>query len=222
MPKKSTYCPKCGGSGYLLDNTPCDCRMHESDLYDGVDCLEIPETYRTVKFNELLLPNSMGEAYRAFMKNLYGQLISLRWKCKNAVICSPMQTGKSVLAYSVIQELFRKDIPVIPIYDVLEIKRIMLDIEYNRNKSMGLDTPSLLYEVPYVFAIIPPMLTYDTYDAAAMLVARRVRRGLSTILFYEGNWNQLISNDSKGSLKNMKGDGTLTTVEVNSWEHKTT
>ena len=95
---------------------------------------------------------------------------------------------------------------------------MMLDIEYNKNKSMGYENPMELYEVPYLFAVIPPMTVFDTYDATAMLVARRVRRGNSTILFYGGTWNQLVFNDSKGSLKNMKGNGSLTTLEVTSWE----
>lgn len=221
MPEKIKYCTKCGNSGTLLDGSLCDCRMHLSELYDGVECLDIPETYRGLRFNEVALPGDMGPAYANFMKNIYLQITSLGWKCKNAIICSPPQTGKSVLAYSAIQELFRKDIPVFPIFDILEIKRIMLDIDYNKQQSMGVTNPLMLYTVPYLFAIMPPMTNYDTFDAAAMLISRRTRRGNSTILLYEGHWNQLVSNDSKGSLKNLKGNGSLTTIEVNSWERKT-
>lgn len=217
MSDKIKYCPLCGNTGKRLDGSPCTCRMHRDELYAGVECLEIPEAYRGLKFNELMLPNVLGTAYKGYMRSLHEQIISLRWKCKNALVCSPQQSGKSVLAYSAIQELFRKEIRVFPLYDVLEIRRIMLDIEYNKNKSMGCDNPLDLYEVPYLFAVIPPMTIYDTYDAAAMLVARRVRRGNSTILFYGGTWNQLVFNDSKGSLKNMKGNGSLTTLEVTSW-----
>jgi hypothetical protein len=217
---KIKYCPKCGNTGVLIDGTPCDCRVTLDDLYDGVECLEIPEAYRGIKFSQLLLPTSLGPAYQAFMGNTYDLITSLRWKCKNAIICSPPQSGKSILAYSIIQELFRKEIDVFPIFDILEIKRIMSDLEYGRQQSMGVDNPMRLYTVPYLFAVMPQMTNFDTYDTAAMLIARRTRRGNSTILLYGGAWNQLVYNDSKKSLKGLAGNGSLTTIEVNSWSAK--
>lgn len=216
----SKYCPKCGNTGVLLNGDPCDCRLHMSDLYEGVECLDIPEAYRGLQFNPIMLPSRMGPAYSAFMNNVYEQITSMRWKCKNAIICSSPQTGKSILAYSAIQELFRREIPVFPLFDILEIKRIMTDIEYNKPQSLGVENPMLLYTAPYVFAIMPPLTNYDTYDTAAMLIGRRTRRGNSTILLYEGAWNQLIYGDSKGSLKGLEGNGSLTTIEVNSWNAK--
>lgn len=212
-----SYCPKCGGTGILISGEPCDCKTRLSDLYVGVDCLDIPEAYRGLNFDKIMLPAELGPAYQNWMSNMYEQLVSLRWKCKNAIICSPPQSGKSVLAYSVIRELFRRGIDVFPLFDILEIKRIMTDIEYNKPQSLDVDKPMRLYTAPYVFAFIPPMTNYDTYDTAAMLIARRTRRGNSTILLYGGSWNFLIANDSKGSLKNLEGNGSLTTIEVNNW-----
>ena len=124
------------------------------------------------------------------------------------------------MAYSAIQELFRRNIPVFPLYDLLEIKRMMLDLEYGKNKSLDADNILDLYSVPYLFAYIPAILNYDVFDSAALLISRRVRRGNSTILLYEGNWSYLSAADQKGSLKNMKGSGALTTIEVNSWSNK--
>lgn len=215
-----SYCPKCGGTGVLLDGSPCDCKTRESDLFADVVCLEIPETYRGIRFDPLMLPSSMGPVYRAYMGDLYSQITSLRYKCKNTLICSPQQTGKSVMAYSTIQELFRRNIPVFPLYDLLEIKRMMLDLEYGKSKSLDADNILDLYSVPYLFAYIPAILNYDVFDSAALLISRRVRRGNSTILLYEGNWSYLSAADQKGSLKNMKGSGALTTIEVNSWSSK--
>lgn len=214
------YCPKCGNTGVLITGEPCDCQLHIEDIYNGVECLDIPESYRGLKFDPIMLPSVMGMPYMNHMATVYEQIVSLRWKCRNMVICSPNQTGKSVLAYCTIQELFRKEIQVFPLFDILEIKRIMTDIEYNKHQSLGVDNPMRLYTAPYVFAVIPPMTNYDTYDTAAMLVARRTRRGNSTILLYDGSWNQLIYNDSKGSLKGLEGDGSLTTVAVSSWVSK--
>lgn len=213
------YCPKCGNTGVLIDGTPCDCQLHLSDLYSGVECLDIPEAYRGLKFDGAYLSSRLP-GYRQFMENVYNQIVSLRWKCKNAIICSPPQTGKSVLAYSLIQELFRREIEVFPLMDILEIRKVMMDLEYNKPQSLGVENPMRLYTAPYVFAVMPPLTNFDTFDAAAMLVARRTRRGNSTILLYEGTWNQLVSGDTKKSLKNMEGNGSLTTIEVNSWYYK--
>lgn len=214
-----SYCPKCGNTGVLLDGTLCDCKAHEQDLFDSVTCLQIPETYRGIKFEGLMLPNYMGETYKNTLVSYYEQIVSLRWKCRNLVICSPQQTGKSIFAYSAIQELFRKGVGVFQLFDILEIKRVMQDIEYNRQQSLGIDNPLNLFLVPYLFVYMPPITNYDTYDTAALLLSRRVRRGNSTVFLYEGTWNQLVFNDSKGSLKGLKGNGSLTTVEVSSWEN---
>lgn len=215
----SSYCPKCGNTGVLIDGTPCDCKVRESSLFDDVSCLQIPETYRGIKFDGVMLPGYMGEVYKNTLVSYYEQIVSLRWKCKNLVICSPHQTGKSIFAYSAIQELFRMNVEVFPVLDILEIKRVMQDIEYNRSQSLGFDNPQDLFTVSYLFVIMPPVTNYDTYDTAAMLLSRRVRRGNSTIFLYEGVWEQLIYNDSKGSFKGLKGNGSLTTVAVSSWEN---
>lgn len=214
------YCPICGGTGVLLDGTPCPCQQNEDDIYSGADCLSIPETYRGVAFNSILLPKNMGTYYAKFMQDTYDMLTSLRWRNKNIIICSPAQTGKSVLAYTVVQSLFKKGLDVFPLMDILEIKRVMQDIEYNRSTSLGVENPQILLTTPYLFAYIPASLTYDVFDTAAVLVSRRVRRGNSTILLYQGNWNYLASADTKGSLKNMAGSGALTTVEVHNFTYK--
>lgn len=214
-----SYCTKCGNTGVLIDGTPCDCKVMESSLFDDVSCLQIPETYRGIKFDGVMLPGYMGEVYKNTLVSYYEQIVSLRWKCKNLVICSPHQTGKSIFAYSAIQELFRMNMEVFPVLDILEIKRVMQDIEYNRSQSLGFDNPQDLFTVSYLFVIMPPVTNYDTYDTAAMLLSRRVRRGNSTIFLYEGVWEQLIYNDSKGSFKGLKGNGSLTTVAVSSWEN---
>ena len=208
-----SYCAKCGGTGYLIDGTPCDCKSREDDLYMGMECMEIPETYRGLKFEPLLLPNKLGDIYKNYMNKVFNDITSLRWKGKNELICAPAQSGKSVLAYCCMQTLFRKDIDVFPMYDVLELKKMMMDIEYGRLKDNG----RLLYESPYIFAYIPPILNFDVFDTVAMLVARRVRRGNSTILLYSGNWEYLKAADQKGSLRNMEGTGSLTTIHISNF-----
>lgn len=215
------YCPICGNTGFIPpDNIPCSCRSNIKDIYEDVTCLEIPETYRAIKFNADMVSAEMGQAYRSFLASLYEQISSTRWKCKNLLLCAPPQSAKSVLAYTCMQTLFRKSVDVFPLYDMLEIKKIMLDLEYNRSKTLdGLST-SLVLTVPYLFAYIPTYLNYDVFDMCNMLVSRRSRRGNSTILLYSGYWGAIEAADTKKSLVYMKGDGTLSTVEVSTWSRK--
>lgn len=67
---------------WLLMEVHVIAKTRESDLFADVVCLEIPETYRGIRFDPLMLPSSMGPAYRAYMGDLYSQITSLRYKCK--------------------------------------------------------------------------------------------------------------------------------------------
>lgn len=214
------YCAKCGNTGYLLDGTPCDCRTRPEYLFSGTECLEVPESYRGIKFSESLLPSFMGDAYAKSMSEIYDSIVSLRWRYKNAIICSPPQTGKAVLAYACIQELFRRGMTVFPIYDVLECKRILLDMDYGRSQLLEVENPTNIYKAEYMFVNIPAITNYDVYDTIMVLLDRRVRRGLSTVFMYEGTWDQFIHNDVKGNVKNSKGTGSRITLEVYSWRRK--
>lgn len=66
-----SYCPKCGGTGVLLDGSPCDCKTRESDLFADVVCLEIPETYRGIRFD----PLNASIVYGTCIPCLYGRLV---------------------------------------------------------------------------------------------------------------------------------------------------
>lgn len=206
------YCAICGNMGIKLDGTPCECKISEETIFSDVVCLDIPEQYQGVVFNQSLVPSDCGEAYQNFMQTVFDQITTFRLRNKNMVICSPAGHSKTILAYSVIQSLFRKRMPTCALYDVLEIKRISSDIDLGRK-----DADEMIYKAPYLFTKIPIDTSFATYATIAMLIDRRVRRGHSTIFLYNGSWEQLIYGDNRGVMTSLLGDGAYGTLENKTW-----
>lgn len=213
----SNYCTKCGNTGIDIDGQPCSCRFNAKSFYDTVTCLDIPEQYRGIAFSKFLVAKDIHESYGEYLEKLHDDITSTKLKHKNICICSPVGHSKSIFAYSVIESLFRYGIPTFPVFDVLEIKRILLDTDLCRKQFYDIEKPELLFDSPYVFIKIPRVPTWEVYDTISVILDRRVRRGNSTIFLYGGTWEQLIRGDKQEVLVNLIGDGNFNTLEVKTW-----
>lgn len=214
---RAPYCVKCGNTGIDIDGNPCTCRFNAQSFYDTVSCLNVPEQYRGIIFSKFLVPKDMPEAYADYMENLYNDIVSLKLKQHNICLCSPIGHSKTILAYSCMETLFRNGVELFPVFDVLELKRIMLDTDMCRKSFYEVQSPELLINGVYLFAKVPRMATWEVYDTMAVLLDRRVRRGNSTIFLYDGTWEQLIRNDKQGILTGLLGDGNYNTIEARTW-----
>lgn len=211
------YCTDCMNTGKLLDGSPCSCRFNAKSFYDTVACLDIPEQYRGITFSKFLVSKDLPESYGNYLEKLHDDIVATKLKHKNICICSPVGHSKSIFAYSAIESLFRYGVPTFPVFDVLEIKRIMLDTDLCRKPLYDIENPGLLLDAPYVFIKIPRVPTREVYDTISVIVDRRVRRGNSTIFLYGGTWEQLIRGDKQEVLVNMIGTGDFSTLEVKTW-----
>lgn len=209
-----SYCTKCGNTGITITGEPCSCRFNVQSFYDTVSCLEIPPQYRGVHFSPHLVPKDVNPAYAEELRKIHSAVISGTWENHNVVIASPVNHSKTILAYSCMESLVRVGLQVFPIYDLLEIKRIMLDMDLGREQFHEVESPERLYTAPVVFVKIPRLLDWAVYDTFATLLDRRVRRGNSTIFLYDGVWSFLASGDKSGTLLGLMGDGHYNTVEV--------
>ena len=216
------YCTDCMNTGTLLDGSPCPCKFNAKSFYESVACLDIPEQYRNILFSKYLVPKDLPESYGQYLENLHEDIASCKLKHKNVCICSPVGHSKSILAYSTIERLFRQGVPTFPVYDVLEIKRIILDMDLCRKGLYNVENPELLLEAPYVFIRIPRVPTWEVYDTISLILDRRVRRGNSTIFLYGGTWEHLIRGDKQDVLVNLIGPGNFNTLEVKTWFVNTT
>lgn len=214
------YCPDCGGGGIDIDGNVCHCRVNAQSFYDTVSCLDIPDQYRGIAFNSALLPTDISESYVKYMQEVHDTIVAGKWQNRNVVIASPIGHGKTILAYSCIEVLFRSGIPTFPIYDLLEIKRMLVDMDLCRKQLYEIENPESIITVPILFVKIPRVTSWEVYDIFSMLLDRRVRRGNSTIFIYDGTWQQFIYNDKNDIAKGLVGDGSYNTVEIKSWSSK--
>lgn len=212
-----SYCPICGNTGVDIDGNPCTCRFNARSFYDTVSCLTIPPQYRGIRFSKLLVPKDVHESYATVLQDIYDKVITCKWENHNVVIASPINHSKTILAYSCIEALFRMGIQTFPIYDLLEIKRIMLDMDLGREQFYNIEEPELLYATPTLFVKIPKLVDWAVFDTFATLLDRRVRRGNSTIFLYDGVWSFLVNSDKSGTLSGLMGDGTFNTIDVKAY-----
>lgn len=215
--REKNYCTLCGNSGIDIDGNVCKCSLNVPEFFSSVSCLEIPEQYRGITFSKFLVPKDVHESYGQFLETLHDNIVSLRHKHNNVLICSPVGHSKTILAYSAIEQLFRRGIPTFPLFDVLEIKRILLDTDLCRKPLYDLGNPEFLTTAPYVFIKVPRVPTWEVYDTISVILDRRVRRDNSTIFLYGGTWEQLIRGDKQNILSNLVGDGTFNTINVKNW-----
>lgn len=212
-----SYCIKCGNTGIDIDGNVCSCRFNAQSFYDTVSCLDIPEQYRGIRFNQSLVSTDMPEGYAKMLQEIHNKITTGKWGFKNVVLASPIGHSKTILAYSCLEVLFRNGEVTFPVFDVLELKRILTDMDLCRKQVYEVEEPERVITSSLLFVKIPRVTSWEVYDTIALLLDRRVRRGNSTIFIYDGSWSELIYNDKHNVLTNLMGDGYYNTLEVQSW-----
>lgn len=216
------YCTKCGNTGMLLDGTPCDCKISTVEFNNDITMLDVPEQYQGVIFDPNMINADMGYYYKKFMTELYDDISTMKLKYKSYLICSPKQTSKTILAYSVLQSLFRRDIDVFPVYDALEIRKIMTDVDLNKRQTYTISDPESILTTPYLFVKIPDYLINEVYQTISVLIDRRTRRNTSTIFLYDGSLSTLKKLDYQHILDKLEGDGSYGTLVIKEFWKKET
>lgn len=218
-----TQCLLCAGELVDLDGFPCECSK-EITVFEGFGahvCTFIPQQYQGIIFDKSLLPTTKSGTLPGVMQEIFEDAISRRLINTNILLTSPVKTGKTVLAYSAIQQLFSKGVPIFPYLDVLEIRRIMKDIddskEYLYKDETSFDIQNI-YKAPILFVKIPVELDNKVCDAISILTDRRTRRGHSTIYFSQHSWETIAKVDYNHTFKSLIGDGAFGTIKnYNFW-----
>lgn len=214
------YCPVCGGSGTKLDGTPCGCRMTHELFTSELSMLDIPEQYQGIRFNRDAVDITMGTGYADYLYQLFGDVVSMKLKNKNILICSPKATSKTVMAYAAIQELFRRSIPTFPVYDLLEIRRMTVDMDLGRKSKYTQENPEDMLTVPYLFVKIPEFANNDIFGTLSILLDRRTRRNGCTIVLYDGSLKRLKDLDYRHIIESLDKDGSYGTLSCKSFWRK--
>lgn len=208
-----TYCPKCGNKYVLLDGTPCDCRMSPEIFTADTVEIDIPEQYQGIAFRKELVAEDMSEGYAPFLYKLVEDITTFRLKNKNILLCSPKARSKTIMAYTAINVLFKQGIPVFPIYDLLELRKMTVDVDTGKTGKYDQKQIDLMLNCPYLFVKLPEVLVIETFAMLALVIDRRTRRNGSTIIIYDGDLENMKKFDYRHVIDNMSGDGSFGTIK---------
>lgn len=216
-------CKLCGGTKKLpKTGEPCpECTNKVMAMFEDM-CLTVPQAYRGLTFTRKNVKDDLGEDYVRFLDAIYKENSKLSLFRRNYFIASPPKHSKTLMCYSAIQQLFHDHVPTYPLFDLNEIRRLILDMEQGNASpyvSEGMDiVPENLYQAPILFAKVPDVLTYGTIDTLLLLLDRRTRRSNTTIFIYNGTWENMLKMDRQNRLRFLDDDGTLGTLSVHSWK----
>lgn len=209
------YCSKCGNTGENFETGErCNCRIGAGDFESNkTACLFVPEQYRGAGFDIDLLPHGLGAYYYTYMNELYSGVSQMGLRNLNVFLSSPPKHGKTVLAYTCIEKLYRRGVEVFPLYDVMELRRMIMDRDNGKRneeiEELGLDVTDI-YKVPYLFLKLTPDLSFVMFDTLKLILDRRLRRsGSVTIVLSDMPWNYIVEADKKGVFKTLAGDGSF-------------
>ncbi len=207
-------CLKCGGTGVLVSGETCDCGV-------CVECMlpafvKVPSQYQNNCFDARLLPQWLPSDYGVFMTNLVRNFTTKQdLMHQNILICSPPNSGKTVMAYTVIGMLYMQGHKVFGLMDIMEVRGILMEQYHVDWESLG-----LLVDAPVIFIKIPLDIPARLAATVSTVVERRVRRGGSTVFLYSGCRDDLVAQDTFGNLQALFGDGSYNSVMVKSWRRK--
>lgn len=206
------YCYNCGNTLFDFDGNPCSCTIKSDRKYRfGTSlCDFVPLSYRGIKFDKNLVNADMPDAYREFLQRLRLDIISMKFRYKNILICSPIGTSKTIWVYDICEELMARNITVAPYYDLLEIRVKLL--EYKESE---------IYDSDVLFAKIPLVIDKYTFNILSTLLDRRVRKSKTTIITYQGIYQSLSGVDEYKILSSMRGDGSLSSLRIEQFNFKT-
>lgn len=210
-------CAKCGGTGILDTGDPCDCVMDVKSFFTGVIHTEVPERYQQMVFSKMMLPKDVHESYGIYLEELHDNIVSRRLRNMNIFIGSPVNHGKTVFAYAMISELASRQLEIFPLFDVLELNSMLCSLDSGKPNVYNVERPERILTCPVLFAYIPNNVNIEVYNAIALILSRRVRRGNMTIFLFEGTWEQFVKMDYRGLMKDRLGDGYGNTILNKTW-----
>lgn len=215
----SGYCTKCANSGVYLGEI-CTCRFNPNTFFRAVACLDVPEQYRGLTFSTALLPDDIATDYKTDMNDIYALLSTGKGMNHNYLLCSPHKHGKTVFAYACMERMFRGGLTVFPLCDVMELRRLMRELDMGKPVTLNVREPENLWKATTIFVKIPTYPTWEVFDTMSTLVSRRVRNGGSVCFLYSGDYRFLIKNDSAEYISSSRGDGAFSTLDVKVWKRK--
>lgn len=208
-------CNLCGGIGILPNGGTCKCKQGRV-LSVNTEYISIPKQYLDITFNKNLIQTDIGNDYSDYLYELYQSVINKEIAHKNIYLSSPPNHSKTLFAFSCIKTLFSRGEDVFPLYDLLEIRRIVDDFDVGRTQKYN-EYPELIFKCNILILLTGNTRNTNVYSTLINLINRRVRQGGSTIILSNFNWETFIQYDNSKALKSMEGKGDYNTIIIKNW-----
>lgn len=203
-----SVCLKCGGTGWLVNGDRCDCGIQDAIILPT--SLRIPSQYQDIRFNRMNLRPALQSEYGSYIESLINEISAKAGRIdRNILICAQPNSGKTVLAYTVIGSLFAKGVKVPEVMDLMQIREILM-ARYNTDVEKIADINS----APIMFVKIPMDVPARFAETMSMLIERRVRFDGSTIFLFSGSAYDLEALDTFGKYQRLLGDGSFNSIQL--------
>lgn len=210
-------CPKCGDTGRTKSGERCDCKKAAEKIsFDVIGNIDfIPASYTGVLLEQNLI-NNVTEDYAVDLMSLHDSIVHSTGLKKNHFLYAPMNSSKTIFAYSVMQHLHRFGMEIYPYLDVNELRLVMAKLDSNAKTIPYFDSttvdPFRLYDVPVLFVKTPIRPDINTYETLHTIIDRRARRGRGTLIISDIPWEVFTVRDRYNYLKGLVGNGEHKTI----------
>ena len=203
-------CLKCGGTGRLVNGTPCpDC---SGTIIKSIPVVQgIPVQYQGVNFDKKFLPEKEQKTYGTFMEELLINIVNdFAFYQKNLLICSRPNSGKTVWAYSLISLLSAKGYTIPNLRDITEVRNILNSYDNKEEAALWSTARCAIIKLP---RDMQPWM----FDVMSYVIERRVRSDGFTIFLFGGTKDDLQFIDKYGRLQHLTGTGAYNTIKIESF-----
>ena len=178
------YCKHCGT---YREKGPTNQEVEDMDKVKDFYNILIPRQYLDIIFSKSTLFASNPELYDLKAYRVYGDVLQTVYDRiregnlpnKSAFIYAPSRNGKQTFVYSCMKELVKKDIPVFPYLDVIELKKF-LEVK-GESKLFPFWKEEEVYTTPLLFIKVP--YQFNKYNRFLLdLLDRRARYGNITYI----------------------------------------
>lgn len=205
-------CLKCGGTGIMVNGEKCDCGAEPRPLVLPVS-MKVPMQYQSIRYNKEFIRSEFRANLGNFMEQLLTECtVKLHSFCKNYIICSPPNTGKTVWAYNLYSVMYSKGIIMPEIMDLMQVREILMNYYGDYREKNDLISNAKLMVIK-----IPMDLPNKFPETISTIIERRVRNDAYTIFLYNGSKNDLYRQDTFGKLMYLEGSGAFNTVCIKSF-----
>lgn len=212
---KNNGCLDCGGTGTKVDGSNCTCEG--SGEVNIPIVMEVPPNYQTAEFSASLVPINMVHEYGIELEDIIDVVKSKGKYTHNLLICSPPNTGKTVMSYTIYRHQYLKGLPMPELMDLIEARELLLSNSYDEDTQRSKDR---LINSPLAIIKVPLDLPTKFAETMSTITERRVRKKGTTIWIYGGSLFDLQNQDRFGVLNKIIRDGSYNSLKVLNYHYR--